>query len=359
MEQPSHQDTGNSANKKKQKELIKTTGITELIYVKASELHIRRIIKNGELEYINKGKKITYEKELKRIEALAIPPAWEKVRICEWRNGHLQATGYDKKQRKQYIYHPLWIRMRGETKFHRLYHFGKKLPYIRRNIWHDLHQSGLPERKVLATLLRIMEQTNIRIGNRLYNKLYGSYGLSTLRGRHVKLKGGNLRFTFKGKKGKAHDISIHNRRLASTIKNCKEIPGKQLFQYYDEEGEKHSIHSEEVNAYIKEISGESFTSKDFRTWAGTVECVRTIHRRTRKDKKKVENNEIKKILDEVASRMGNTRAVCKKYYVHPIILETLKDGRFEKYFSQIKKASKWLDIDERIVLKILKSKQGS
>lgn len=359
MEKTSYQRSPARVKRTERKEdMMKAVKAADLVYVSNAELCIQRKKKKKKFEYFNNRKKITDKALLKRIESLVIPPAWEQVHICDKPNGHLQVTGYDTKNRKQYIYHPLWIKMRGKTKFHRLYLFGKKLPFIRRRIKQDLKQNELSEKKILAAVILIMEQTNIRIGNDLYNRLYGSYGLSTLRDKHVKLNGSKMRFVFTGKKGIAHDISIRNKRLAAIVKNCKEIPGKHLFQYYDENGEKQAIRSEDINEYIKEISGESFTSKDFRTWAGTVACVRAIKKRKTENNGMPGDKELVNIMDEVAAHLGNTRAVCKKYYIHPVIFKSLENGRLEKYFNQVTGGSKWLDTEERIVIKLLKSKKG-
>jgi DNA topoisomerase-1 len=312
---------------------------------------------NRAFTYFYEGKKITDAERLKRIKDLVIPPAWENVWICPVKNGHLQATGYDTQQRKQYIYHPLWIALRGKTKFYRLYAFGKSLPRIRKNLQKDLLLRGLPLEKVLATVISVMEQTNIRIGNALYEKLYGSFGLSTFKDKNVTLNGRNIRFIFIGKKGIRHDVSIRNKKLAAIIRRCREIPGKDLFQYYDENGQVQSITSGDVNEYIRKLSGGDFSSKDFRTWAGSVQWIRAIKEIGFEKNSTLRNKNIVQALDKVANCLGNTRSVCKKYYVHPLVLRCYEDGRLEKYTSQIGKGNRWLDCEEKILMKILASRQ--
>ncbi|MDD4729520.1 MAG: DNA topoisomerase IB [Dysgonamonadaceae bacterium] len=249
---------------------VKTAKAVKLIHVSDSDEGIIRVKRGRGFSYLYKNKKMTDKVQLNRIKELVIPPAWKNVWICTLENGHLQVTGYDIKKRKQYIYHPVWIALRNQTKFYRMIQFAYALPEIRMNLEKDLALHGLKERKVLATVVSLMERTSIRIGNEVYEKLYGSYGLTTLKDRHFKGTNSKLRFTFKGKKGIKHDITLTNKKLARIVQQCKEIPGKELFQYYDEEGKHYPIDSGMVNDYIKEISGHDFTAKDFRTWSGTV-----------------------------------------------------------------------------------------
>ncbi|MCR6651057.1 MAG: hypothetical protein NVV73_05910 [Cellvibrionaceae bacterium] len=222
------------------------------------------------------GKKVRDRATLERIRKLVIPPAWTNVWICSEANGHLQATGTDAKGRKQYKYHSHWNALRNHTKFYRLLHFGKCVPQIRARLEHDLAKRGLPAEKVLAAVVCLMDLTSIRIGNSAYEKLYGSFGLTTLKDRHVDIQGDRMQFIFRGKKGIAHKVSIKNKRLARIVKSCRDIPGQELFQYYDQEGKRKSIDSGMVNAYLKEISGEDFTAKDFRTWAGSVQALTAL-----------------------------------------------------------------------------------
>ena len=338
----------------------KTARAAHLVYVTDKEPGIERR-KNGEaFEYYYNDELIKDDEELLRIKHLVIPPAWEKVWICKKENGHLQATGYDVKSRKQYRYHPHWNSLRNETKFYRLHDFGKALPEIRLQLEKDLSIPELSERKVLAAVVSLMERTNIRIGNSFYEKEYGSFGLTTLKDRHVKFKGNAVTFSFNGKKGIAHKIKLKSKKLAGIIKKCRDVPGKELFQYYDEEGNHHSIDSGLVNNYIREISHQDFTAKDFRTWAGTVQaflalksigCCETVTEAKRK---------IVEALDIVSGHLGNTRTVCKKYYVHPVILSLYESRQLKKYIEQLDKIEKddgkaSLSPEEKVVMKILES----
>jgi DNA topoisomerase-1 len=301
---------------------------SELTHTSDHQAGITRIRKGKGFQYEMDNAPVKDKEILSRIEGLVIPPAWEHVWISPIANGHLQATGIDQKKRKQYLYHPLWIMYRGQTKFDRLYEFGEILPAIRQQIAKDLSQPGLPKSKVIASIVAIMEQTTIRIGNPFYEKLYGSFGLSTMKNRHVKINGNELRFMFKGKKGIYHDISFKSRRLAKLIQSCKDIPGKELFQYVAEDGTIHSIESGDVNQYIHELTQNHYTSKDFRTWAGSVECIAAIH--SLENEENLSKKSMNAIIDKVAEHLGNTRNVCKKYYIHPSILEFFeKDKLFE------------------------------
>ena len=339
----------------------KTAKAINLVYVSDTDPGITRV-KNGEkFQYFFKDKKIDDDEELLRIKHLVIPPAWTNVWICPKENGHLQATGLDVKGRKQYKYHADWNKFRNQTKFYRLHDFGKVLPTIRLQLEKDLSLPTLCQEKVLAAVVSLMERTNIRVGNNFYEKLYGSYGLTTLKDKHVTIEGTKLKFSFKGKKGVMHDISIKNNKLSKIVKQCRDIPGKELFQYFDENGERHSIDSGMVNEYIKRISGGSdFTAKDFRTWAGTVQallalksigCCETV---TEAKKRIVE------ALDIVSQHLGNTRTVCKKYYVHPLILSLYESRELEKYIADLDKIEKNdnksdLTPEEKVLMKILET----
>jgi DNA topoisomerase-1 len=271
---------------------------------------------------------------LARIKSLVIPPAWTAVWICTDPQGHLQVTGRDARGRKQYRYHPKWRTVRDETKFDRMLAFGYALPQIRERVEHDLAIQGLPRPKVLATVVQLMEKTLIRVGNEEYARANQSHGLTTLRDHHVRLTGGNVKFHFKGKSGVEHDITVNDRRLASIVRRCRDLPGQELFQYVDEEGVTRDVRSNDVNDYLKEISGEPFTSKDFRTWAATVlaaEALRTCGPcRTRKELQA----EIVKAIDNVAGRLGNTRSVCRKCYVHPAVLAAFEQGHLARAFAR-------------------------
>jgi DNA topoisomerase-1 len=338
----------------------KTAIAANLVYVSDKEQGIERRKKGDQFEYYFNNELIKDDEELLRIKHLVIPPAWEKVWICKKENGHLQATGYDTKNRKQYRYHPNWNSLRNDTKFYRLHDFGKALPEIRLQLEKDLSDKELSEKKVLAAVVSLMERTNIRIGNAFYEKEYGSFGLTTLKDRHVTFNGNSVTFAFKGKKGVDHKIKLKSKKLASIIKKCRDVPGKELFQYYDEEGNHHSIDSGLVNSYIREISHADFTAKDFRTWSGTVHaflalkaigCCETVTEAKRK---------IVEALDIVSEHLGNTRTVCKKYYVHPLILSLYESHKLEKYIAELDKIEKdddkvSLSPEEKMVMKILES----
>jgi DNA topoisomerase-1 len=306
-----------------------------LVYVDNTEQGIIRIKKGDTFNYLLADKEVKDTKTLQRIKSLVIPPAWESVWICRISNGHLQATGLDAKNRKQYKYHSLWNIFRNQAKFYHIYDFGKRLPDIRLQLEKDISLPGLSREKVLATIVSLMERTNIRIGNNFYEKLYGSFGLTTLKDKHIKLNGNKLYFSFKGKKSVYHNISINNKKLISIVLKCKDIPGKELFQYYDENNERKPIDSGMVNDYIKNISGGDFTAKDFRTWSGTIHGLITLKElgdyETEVDKKK----NITTMLNTVAEQLGNTPAVCKKYYVHPALISLYENKTLEKYLQQL------------------------
>lgn len=332
----------------------KAAEAVHLVYISDQKPGIERVKKGKGYAYFYKNEKITDQEKIKRIKSLVIPPAWEKVWISPLKNSHLQVTGYDTKLRKQYIYHPLWIALRSKTKFHKLYQFGKTLPLIRKNLQKDLRLHGLSRRKVLAALVSLMEKTNIRVGNEAYEKLYGSRGLSTLKDQNVQFNGSKIRFTFIGKKGVKHDISIRSKRLAKIVRRCREIPGEELFQYFDGNDEAQTISSGDVNEYIKEISGEDFTSKDFRTWEGSVECIKVFKETGFGGSQPRIKKNIVSAIDKVAENLGNTRSICKKYYIHPLIFTTYENGQLENYVNRIKKGSKWMECEERILMEILK-----
>ena len=338
----------------------KTAKAANLVYVTDKEPGIERRRKGENFEYYYNGEKVKDDEELLRIKHLVIPPAWEKVWICKKENGHLQATGYDTKNRKQYKYHPHWNALRNHTKFYRLHDFGKALPGIRLQLEKDLRLSELTERKVLAAVVSLMERTNIRIGNSFYEKAYGSFGLTTLKDRHVTFNGSAVSFSFKGKKGVAHKIELKSKRLAKVVKKCRDVPGKELFQYYDEEGNHHSIDSGSVNNYIREISAADFTAKDFRTWAGTVHAFLALKSIGCCETKTEAKKKIVEAIDIVSDHLGNTRSVCKKYYVHPLILNLYESKQLEKYIGELDEIEKdddkaSLSPEEKIVMKILES----
>lgn len=272
------------------------------------------------------GKTIRDEKTLKRIKSLAIPPAWTDVWISPFPNGHIQATGRDAKGRKQYRYHKRWREVRDETKYARMIDFGKALPIIRARVDRDLALPGLPREKVLATVVRLLEITLIRVGNPEYARDNKSFGLTTMRDRHVEISGPTVRFAFRGKGGKRHTIDLRDRRLASIVRRCRDIPGYELFQYYDDEGQRQTIDSADVNEYLREITGEDFTAKDFRTWAGTVLAMMALQELEFVDSKAQAKKHITQAIERVAQRLGNTSSICRKCYVHPEVLNAYLDG---------------------------------
>jgi len=339
---------------------VKTAAAVKLVYVIDTEPGINRKKINDGFEYLFGDKKVEDAEVLQRIKSLVIPPAWENVWICALANGHLQATGLDVMKRKQYRYHPLWSSLRNHTKYYRMMDFGKALPTIRLQLEKDLSLPGLPLQKVLATIVSLMERTSIRIGSNFYEKLYGSFGLTTLKDKHVSFSGTQMKFSFKGKKGVHHDVSIKNKKLAAIVQKCKEIPGKELFQYYDEEGCRKSVDSGMVNDYIKTISGGDFTAKDFRTWTGTVQALLAFKELGFYETATETKKKIVEALDIVSKQLGNTRTVCKKYYVHPVIISMYEDKSLEKYFKELDTIEKddgksGLTAEEKVVMKILEN----
>ena len=272
------------------------------------------------------GKRITDRDRVAWINRLAIPPAWTDVWICPIKRGHLQATGRDGKGRKVYRYHPRWRQVRDEAKYGRLVEFARALPRIRRRTERDLRRRGLPREKVLALVVRLLEETLIRVGNDEYARGNRSYGLSTLRDRHVDVQGERITFSFRGKAGKDHEIGLRDRRLARLVKQCQEIPGQELFQYYDAEGRRVDVTSGDVNDYLREISGDDFTAKDFRTWAGTVAAAMALQAFLEIDDDAGRKKAVVRAIEDVAEQLGNTPTVCRACYVHPEVIERYLDG---------------------------------
>ncbi len=342
------------------KDPVKTAEAANLVYVTDATPGIIRQKKAKDFFYSLGEEKIKDEDHLKRIKSLVIPPAWENVWICALENGHLQATGVDVKLRKQYRYHPAWNALRNHTKFFRLLEFGEALPTIRLQLEKDISTSGLTQQKVLATVVSLMQRTNIRVGNNIYEKLYGSFGLTTLKDKHVQFKGASIKFSFVGKKGIKHNIGLKNKKLAAIVQKCRDIPGKELFQYYNEDGSRHSIDSGMVNEYIKNISGKDFSAKDFRTWSGTVNAFLAFKEIGLAENDSARKKNIVHALDKVAEHLGNTRTVCKKYYVHPLIISLYENHSLDKYFKQLDKievddGKADLTKEEKLIMKILSS----
>ncbi len=291
----------------------------------------------------------------KRIRSLAIPPAWTQVWICPLPNGHIQATGQDSRRRKQYRYHPRWREVRDETKYHRMVLFGSTLPRIRKATAADLAQEGLPRSKVLATVVRLLESTLIRVGNEEYARANHSFGLTTLRSHHVDVRGARLRFTFRGKSGIRHAIDLTDRRLARVVAQCQDLPGHELFQYLDDEGQCRSIDSEDVNEYLRTISGQDFTAKDFRTWAGTVLAVAALRELPPFTSATEAKRSVAAAIERVAEKLGNTKTVCRKCYVHPTVIEAYLDGSLNERMERVwpKESSEELRPEEQAVLAFL------
>jgi DNA topoisomerase-1 len=281
------------------------------------------------------GRPIRDRDELRRIKSLVIPPAWNDVWISTHPEGHLQATGRDARGRKQYRYHPRWRATRDETKYGRMMAFAAALPTIRRNVVKDLGRPGLAREKVLATVVRLLETTLIRVGNEAYVRTNHSFGLTTMRDRHVSVSRSKVHFDFRGKSGVAHEIDIDDPRLAKIVGRCRDLPGQELFQYLDDGGERQSIDSADVNDYLREIAGDEFTAKDFRTWAGTVLAAIALRELEAFDSKTQAKKNIVRAIESVAERLGNTPSVCRKCYVHPEIIDSYLDGSMLNTLKQI------------------------
>jgi DNA topoisomerase I len=304
------------------------------------------------------GRLIRRAAELKRIARLAVPPAWKDVWICPDPRGHLQATGRDARGRKQYRYHPEWRHTRDETKYERMPAFAAALPKIRARVAADLARPGLPREKVLAAVVQLLERTLIRVGNDEYARDNNSFGLTTLRDRHVQVRGRVVKFNFRGKSGVRRSITVTDKRLARIVKNCRDLPGQELFQYLDDEGRTCDVGSADVNAYVKEISGQDFTAKDFRTWAGTVLACTALREMESSGRRATRN--VVKAIDAVAGLLGNTRAVCRKSYVHPAIIDAYVDGTMKQVLADRAGGGRGrgrLSFDESAVLSILRALQ--
>lgn len=337
---------------------------SSLVFVNPTQPGICRKGKPGKFYYEDsKGNKIKNDNDLERIKKLVLPPAWTDVWISPKKNGYLQAIGKDVAGRKQYRYHPDWTSRRSDHKYFRLLEFGKVLPNARKQIAKDLRRKDFDERKVLAICLQVMQKTLIRIGNETYKKTYGSYGLSTLKDQHFKQQGNKATLSFLGKKGVRQEVELTDKSLAKLIKKCKDIPGQDLFQFYTNGKEHKGVDSGSINNYIKEITGGDFTAKDFRTWGGTLEALRQLaccnERNPEVSKKKI----VVEVLDCVASKLGNTRAVCKSSYVYPLLLETFENEGLQKYLKQINTVKPdsvtAMQNDEKVLLRFLKQTKVS
>ncbi len=288
---------------------------------------IRRLRKAPPFRYVDSaGRPVADEESLARIRSLVIPPAWTDVWICPRPDGHLQATGRDKKGRKQYRYHPRWREVRDATKFDRLAAFGRALPELRQRVEQDLSLSGLPREKVLATVVRLLEQTLIRVGNEEYARANGSVGLTTMRDGHADIDGSTIRFCFRGKSGKEHEVGIRDRRLAGVVQRCRDVPGDELFQYVDDDGEHRPIGSGDVNGYIRSIAGDDFSAKDFRTWWGTVIAAEMLSAMEPAASQAAAKRNLVQAVKDVAERLGNTPAIARKAYIHPAVIDAYMEG---------------------------------
>jgi len=297
-----------------------------LRYVSDRSPGFRRIGSGKAFRYLDTRSHVIKNSDIqRRILRLAIPPAWTDVWICPNPEGHLQAVGRDARGRKQYRYHPHWRNTRDETKYHRMAHFGKALPKIRRKVARDLKEKQLTRNKVLATVVRLLETTFIRIGNKEYTKQNDSFGLTTLRTHHVKIRGSAVQFYFRGKSGVKHTIDVDNPALARIVRRLRDLPGYELFQYYDDAGELRVVESADVNKYLREAAGDDFTAKDFRTWAGTMLAAEALSRSTFSNSREALRN-MKQAISDVADKLGNTVAVCRKCYVHPALVDAYLEG---------------------------------
>ena len=328
-----------------------------LYYVNDNRVGYRRKANGNGFEYLDtEAKRIRDRQRLLRIKRLAIPPAWTDVWICPSPNGHIQATGRDARGRKQYRYHDRWREVRDENKFGRLAEFAKTLPKIRRRVARDITLADLPREKVLATVVRLLERTFIRIGNEEYARENKSFGLTTIKNRHVMVKGAHLRFRFRGKSGRHHEVDMTDRRIAKIVAKCQDLPGQDLFQYVSDKDEVRNITSQDVNDYLRDITSEDFTAKDFRTWAGTVLAAIALDAQPERETKKQAKANVKTAVCAVAELLGNTPAICRKCYVHPAVIEAyLNRTPIAKLTSALRSTGRWdLRGAEKAVLKFLR-----
>ncbi|HEX8663387.1 MAG TPA: DNA topoisomerase IB [Beijerinckiaceae bacterium] len=333
-----------------------------LTYVSDEEPGIRRKKAGKGFTYIRPGGgKVEDEPTLKRIRKLAIPPAYTDVWICTKANGHIQATGRDAKGRKQYRYHPTFREVRESTKYEHMMEFAKALPAVRAKVAEHMALKGLPREKVLATVVHLLETTLIRVGNDDYAKENKSYGLTTLKNRHVEVDGAELRFQFKGKSGKTWNLKVKDRRIARIVRACQDLPGQELFQYVDEDGERRDVTSSDVNAYLREITGRDVTAKDFRTWHGTVMAALALQEFQGFDTQALAKKNIKAAIERVASKLGNTPTICRKCYVHPEVLTSYVEGQLlleikEEVEEELREELPHLKPEEAAVLTLLEAR---
>ena len=321
---------------------------------------IQRRKRGGKFYYVDtKGEEIKDEKTLGRIKSLVLPPAWKDIWISPHPTDHIQATGIDGRGRKQYKYHPKWREFRDSNKYNKMIDFAQALPRIRKQTAKDIRLPGLPKRKVLAAVVQLLEKTLIRVGNEEYAQDNKHYGLTTMRDRHVEVHGTTLEFDFTGKSGVEHDVLLRDKKLAEIVQQCQELPGQELFQYVDDDYKRQSITSHDVNAYIHEIAGEEFTAKDFRTWAGTVLAAKALQEFESFDSEAQAKRNVVAAIEQVAEELGNTKAVCRKCYIHPDILKAYLDGSLVEQLQvrvdkKLQESIKELRPDETAVLAFLR-----
>ena len=343
----------NGAEPQTAAEVAQEAGLT---YTSDDEPGIRRIRRGRSFEYRDPdGARVRDASTLDRIRALVIPPAWEDVWITTRPRGHLQATGRDARGRKQHRYHARWRETRDADKFDRMVGFARVLPRVRARVARHLRREGLPKEKVVATIVRLLETTFARIGNEEYAKENKSFGLTTLRDRHVEVNGSTVRFLFKGKSGVEVSVGVTDRRVARVIKRCEELPGQNLFQYIDSDGERRNVTSDDVNAYLRETTGEDYTAKDFRTWAATVLAACALRDAAGFESETEARRKVVAAIDSVARKLGHTRAVCRKSYVHPAVVDTYMEGGLETALAvTLAKTPARLRADEAAVLSLLR-----
>jgi DNA topoisomerase I len=334
-----------------------------LRYVSDTAPGIRRSRKGDDWVFTGPdGTPVRDAEEIQRIRHLAIPPAWTDVWISPRANGHLQATGRDARGRKQYRYHEKWRAIRDEAKYERMVAFGRALPRIRQRVAADLQKDGLPREKVLATVVRLLDTTAIRVGNEEYARENKSYGLTTMRARHATVRGSRVKFEFRGKAGKLHAVAVEDRRLARIVRQCQDLPGHELFQYVDDGGERGAVSSEDVNEYLQEIAGDDFTAKDFRTWVGTVLAACFLRELGAVESEREGRRQVKEAIDRVAKQLGNTPTIARKCYVHPDVIEAHMDGsllrvRMQPPSPQRATQDEGLRDEERAVLRLLEKRK--
>ena len=320
-----------------------------LVYVTSDLAGYRRKGRGKGFEYFDdQGRKLSEKSELKRISDLKIPPAWRNVWICKEPDGHLQATGMDARGRKQYLYHAEWTRQSLITKFDRMAGFAKVLPELRKKIQRDLNKQGWPREKVISLLISILDQSSLRIGNKTYEQENGTYGLTTLKRKHLKHNGSNILFQFKAKGGIWRTAEIRGRKLTRLIRECSELPGQEVFQYLDSEGNPHPIFSQDVNGYLQEVTGGNYTAKDFRTWGGTVWSLKLFPEALEEISDFPKRNLTPSLVKKVAEKLGNTIAVCKSYYIHPVMLSLAEKKEIDFTALQEKAIQKYPELKDEL-----------